>query len=147
MFRIGSHLQQRLRANLEQELEQHLLVLPDERNSCVGQAEDQVVVVDRQQLLLAGGQPFVTGVGLTLGTVTVTTGVVRDGLMAAVITLVAVSTERGRAAALDGPQHLYLVPGEESRIPVHESTAGLADDISHLPGWPAHGGSFSRGWL
>jgi hypothetical protein len=36
--------------------------------------------------------------------------VVRDGLMSAAVTLVPVSAERGRAAALDGSEHFQLWP-------------------------------------
>src|SRR5471030_1405799 len=65
--------------------------------------------------------------------------VVRDGLMAAAFTLVAVSTECGRAAALDGSEHFQLCPREELPTAIQESIAGPADDVSHLPGWPLHG--------
>ena len=66
-------------------------------------------------------------------------GVVRDGLMAAAVTLVPVSAERGRAAALDGSEHFQLWPGEELTATIQESVASLADDVGHLPGWPFHG--------
>src|SRR5215467_7089754 len=80
-------------AGVEQELEENFLVLPDQWNQRVGHAEDEVVIVSRQQLLLAGRQPLVASVGLALRTMTIAAGVVRDGLMAAAFTLVAVSTE------------------------------------------------------
>src|SRR5271166_4908961 len=67
VFRIGGDFQQRRSAGVEQELKEHFLVLPDERNQRVWHAEDQVVIVGRQQLLLASGQPLVTSVGLALG--------------------------------------------------------------------------------
>ena len=107
-------------------------------NAC-GHAEDQVVIVGRQQLLLAGGQPFVTSVGLTLWAVAIAARVVRDGLMAAALTLVAVSAECGRAAALDGSEHLQVWPREELSTAIQESIAGPTDNVSHLPGWPLHG--------
>ena len=59
--------------------------------------------------------------------------------MAAAITLVAVSAERGRAAAFDSVEHLNLWPGQGRSITIDESPSGFADDISHLPGWPFHG--------
>src|SRR6202158_955326 len=83
VFRIGGDFQQCRSAGVEQELEEHFLVLPDERNQRMWHAEDQVVVVGRQQLLLAGGSPLVTSVGLTLWAVAIAARVVRDGLMAA----------------------------------------------------------------
>ena len=105
---IGRDLDQRCGAGFEQELEENSLVLPDEWNQRVGHAEDEVVIVNRQQLLLAGCQPLVTSVGLALRAMTIAARVVRDGLMAAAVTLVPVSAERGRAAALDGSEHFQL---------------------------------------
>src|SRR5215831_10116876 len=93
VFGIGSDLDQGFGAGVEQELEENSLVLPDEWNQRVGHTEDEVVIVSRQQLLLAGFQPLVASVGLTLRAVAIAAGVVRDGLMAATFTLVAVSTE------------------------------------------------------
>ena len=135
---IGRDLDQRCGAGFEQELEENSLVLPDEWNQRVGHAEDEVVIVNRQQLLLAGCQPLVTSVGLALRAMTIAARVVRDGLMAAPITLVPVSAERGRAAALDGSKHFQLWPRKELLTAIQESIAGLADDVSHLPGWPFH---------
>ena len=59
--------------------------------------------------------------------------------MAAAFTLVAVSAECGRAAALDGSKHFQLWPRKELPTAIQESIAGPADDVSHLPGWPFHG--------
>ena len=110
VFGIGRDLDQRCGTGFEQELEENSLVLPDEWNQRVGHAEDEVVIVNRQQLLLAGCQPLVTSVGLALRAMTIAARVVRDGLMAAAVTLVPVSAERGRAAALDGSEHFQLWP-------------------------------------
>src|SRR5436853_428660 len=76
VFRIGGNFQQRCGAGLEQELEENLLVLPDERDQRVWHAEDQVVIIDRQQLLLASAQPLVTSVGLALRAVAIAAGVI-----------------------------------------------------------------------
>jgi hypothetical protein len=58
--------------------------------------------------------------------------------MAATVTLIAVSAKSRRPASFDGGEYLYLWPGEAFPKAKHESPAGLADDISHLPGWPFH---------
>ena len=68
VFRSGGDFQQGRCAGVEQELEEHFLVLPDEGNQRMWHAEDQVVIVGRKQLLPAGGQPLVTSVGLALTT-------------------------------------------------------------------------------
>ena len=112
---IGGDFQQRGGAGLEQESEQELLVLPDQRHQRMRHAEDQVVVADRQQFLLPGAQPLLACVGLALRTVAVSAGVVRDGLMPAANALIAMAAERGRAAALDGPEHFELWPGQRTR--------------------------------
>jgi hypothetical protein len=74
VFRIGGDFQQCCGTGVEQELEQDFLVLPDERNQRVWHAEDQVVIVDRLQLLLACGQPLVTSVGLALWAMAIAAG-------------------------------------------------------------------------
>jgi hypothetical protein len=139
VFRIGGHLQQCFGAGLEQKLEENLLVLPYEWGQCVGHAEDQVVIAGRQEFLLAGCQPFVASVGLTLWAVAVAARVIRDGLMAAAFTLVAMSAKCGRAAALDGSEHFQLWPRKKPSTAIQESTAGPTDDVGHLPRWPVHG--------
>ncbi len=65
--------------------------------------------------------------------------------MSATFTLVAVSTHRGCPAAFDRVEHLHLRPGEEFLKMINESSTGLADDISHLPGWPFHRWALSEG--
>ena len=110
VFRIDGDLQQGCGAGVEQKLEEHFLVLPDERNQRVWHAEDQVVIVGRQQLLLADGQPLVTSIGLALWAMAIAARVIGDGLMAASFALVAVSAECGRAATLDGSKHFQLWP-------------------------------------
>ena len=66
MLRVGGNLQKCLGTRLEQQLEQGFLVLPDEGNQRMRHAEHQVVVVYGQQVLLASGQPLITGVGLAV---------------------------------------------------------------------------------
>jgi len=75
-------------------------------------AEDQVVVVHRQQFLLPGTQPFLPCVGLTLGAMAISAGVVRDGLMPATNALIAMAAECGCTASLDCPEHFELCPSQ-----------------------------------
>src|SRR3974377_877563 len=114
------------------------LVLPDQRDQRVRHAEDQVKVASRQQFPSPGAQPLLPGVSLALRTVPVSAGVVRDGLMPAANTLIAMPTECGRAAALDCAKHFELGPGERIAIAIEELVSCPADDIGHLPGWPCH---------
>ncbi len=55
VFRVGGNLEKRFGTGLEQQREEHFLVLPDERNKAVRHAEHQVIVVHWQQFLLPGG--------------------------------------------------------------------------------------------
>jgi hypothetical protein len=65
-------------------------------------------------------------------------GVIRDGLMPAPNALIAVSTERGCAAALDSPKDFDLRPGQGIAIAFNEFVSRPADDIGHLKGWLCH---------
>src|ERR1019366_8709985 len=97
----------------------------------------------RQQLPLTGGQPPVAGVRLALRAMAITARVEKGGLMAAAVTLIAMSAERGCTAAFDGPQHFHLWPGQRVPVAIDESTARSAHNVSHLEGWPLHPCPFS----
>ncbi len=100
--------------------------------------EDHVYVAGRQEFLSARLQPSVAGLGLTLGTVPISAGVVRDGAIPAAGTLIAVPAERGRAATLDGRQDLAVLGGQLGAAAFDESLPRHADEIGHLQGWPVH---------
>src|SRR5665213_4107187 len=74
MLRVGGNLKQCGRTGLEQESKEDLLVLPDQRDQSMWNAEDQVIVADRQQFALTGAKPLLSGIGLTLGAVTIAAG-------------------------------------------------------------------------
>lgn len=63
--------------------------------------------------------------------------------MIAAIALVAVSTQCSGPASFDRRENFHLWPGETFPEAEDELPAGLADDISHLPGWPLHGTAVS----
>ncbi len=90
------------------------------------------------ELLLARAKPLIPGVGLTLRTMPVPTRVIRDGLMPAAVALIAMTTERGRAAARDGVEDLNLWIGQGSSIAIQKSIAAPLNDIGHLPRWTCH---------
>src|SRR5688500_9648232 len=105
MLGVGSNLQQRGRTGFEKQLEENLLVLPDEWDQRVWDAEDQVVVIHRQQFLLASSQPLVPSVGLALRAMAIPAGVVRDGLITTAIALVTVSTQCRGPASFNRVEH------------------------------------------
>ena len=111
MLRISTDLEQRGRTGFEQQGKQLPLVLPHQWHKCMWDAEDEMIVADRQQLLLPLGQPLIACARLALGAVPVAAGVIRDGLMSAAHARIAMTTERSGTAASDGIEHLALRPG------------------------------------
>src|SRR5664280_2132731 len=107
------------------------------------QGEYHVEVGDAEEFFLSCGEPALTSLCLALGTVPVPAGVIRDGLMTALRTLIDVAAQRGGAAASDRPQHTQLLviqPG----VLIDESVTLLAECIGNLHARPAHSvlGSF-----
>ena len=68
MLRIGGNFQQSSGTGAEQEVVDDFLVLQGQPRQLMGDRKDDVYVVDRQQFLIACGEPLVASVGLALGT-------------------------------------------------------------------------------
>src|SRR5579871_1496966 len=101
-------------------------------------SEDDVEVGDRQKLSGSRLEPLGTRVPLALRTVPVAARVVRDGLMSAADTLVAMSAQSRSAAAHDRIEHLAMRPGKMRSVLFPETVACNADDVGHLEGGVAH---------
>jgi hypothetical protein len=112
MFGIGGDFEQRGGTGFKQQREEGSFVLPHQRDQAVRHAEDEVVISDRKKFLLSCSQPFITSIGLALRTMTVPAGVVRDGLMTAAVTLIAMTAQGRCTTACNGVHHLDLWPGE-----------------------------------
>jgi hypothetical protein len=78
MLGIGCDGEHGLGRGLEQEIVDHCFVLISNVGDGSRQREHHVEIWHRQQLRLALGQPFLSGGGLTFGTVPVTAGVIGD---------------------------------------------------------------------
>ena len=91
MLRIGRDIEQRGSTGLKEQGKQLSLVLPYQRHKLMWDAEDEMIVVDRQQFLLPIPKPLVARSGLTLGAVPVAAGVIRDGLVPAVYARIAMT--------------------------------------------------------
>ena len=103
------------------------------------QGENDVEVRNAEEFFLSCGEPALASLCLALGTVPVSAGVVRDGLITALRTLIDVAAQRSGAAASDRPQHTQLLivqPG----VLFDEAITLLAEDIGHLHGRPVHFG-------
>src|SRR5262245_34354813 len=102
-------------------------------------AEDQMVVVHRQQFSLPRRQPLVTRTGLAFWTVAISAGVVRDGLVSTARTLIAMAAERCRPASQDGIEYLLLWPDQRLPMTAGYAGVGFADDIGELKPRSCHG--------
>ena len=102
------------------------------------QREHYVDVRHIQQFLFTVREPSVTSVGLAFSAMAVPTRVVGDGLLAAAGALIHMAAERGRAAALDSPQHPKMLPGQSGSILLDKTSARCANDVGHLEGWRVH---------
>src|SRR5262249_1885031 len=99
MMGIAGDLEQGLGTGVKQQAVDHALVLQGERRQVPRQGEDSMHVAGRQQFAFPRLKPVQAGVALALGTVTITTRVVRDGGMSTLGALIAMPTERGGPTA------------------------------------------------
>jgi hypothetical protein len=135
-LRIGGNLRQGLSAGLKQQVIDGSVVLQRQRGQFLRQGEDHVKIADAEQFVRARGEPAVAGVGLALGAVPVATGEKGDGTMTASGALIEMAAQRCRAAVLDGPEHLELLPAQMGLVSPDEAVARGTDDVGHLQGGP-----------
>jgi hypothetical protein len=93
----------------------------------VGQGEDDVVVLDRQQVLLLSFEPTELLTALALGAMPVPAGVVGKLAVIAAVALVDM-TAKGRGAAVEDGSHHACLPTVETRRWI----AALAEDVGQL---------------
>ena len=103
------------------------------------QGEYDVEVRDAEEFFLSCGEPALASLCLALWAVPVPAGVIRDGLMIALRTLIDVAAQRGGAAASDCPQHTQLLVVQPG-ILFNEAITLLAEYVGHLHGRPVHFG-------
>ena len=103
------------------------------------QGEYDVEVGDAEEFFLSCGEPALASLCLALWTVPVPAGVIRDGLMTALRTVIDVAAQRGRSAASDRAQHTQLLVTQPG-ILFDEAITLLAEYIGHLHGRPVHFG-------
>ena len=60
--------------------------------------------------------------------------------MAALVALIDVAAEKGRAAILDGMKNAALIGIQQMAVFFNELVSMSADHIGHLVGWPLHHG-------
>ena len=110
MLGVSSDLDQRLGADAEQQTIHHFLVLQGQWSQFVRESENDMGIARGQQFGTARLKPAVARVTLTPWAMPIPALLIGDGLMTAARTLVDMATQRRRAAAQDGRQHLNMQP-------------------------------------
>ena len=98
----------------------------------VRQGKDDMEVADREQFVLASGEPTVTGCDLTLWAMPIATGVEDDGAMATTGTLMEMSTQDRGTAVSDGAEHFLVRPVNPAAVVGDEAFALRPYDVGHL---------------
>ncbi len=140
MLGIGGDGEHGLGAGLEQQVIDHSLVLIGDIGDRRRQGEDQVEVGHGQQLGFALGEPVPGRRTLALGAMAVAAGVVGDPRMGTVLAGQHVTTERRRAAALDGGHDLELAEAQVAGVGPAEGRAEVAEDVLNLHACARHRG-------
>ncbi len=108
-FGVGRNLEHGISAGAEKQVIQNPGVTLTQRVQLVWQSEYDVEVWNFEEFLLSRGEPALASLCLTLRTVPVSAGIIRDGLMTALGALIDVTAKRRRAAASDCPEHAQLL--------------------------------------
>ena len=137
-FGIGRNAEQRFRYRAEQNAVDLARILQCQATDLLWQRKYNVEILDRQQLLLAAGEPAGTLGVLTLRAMPVAAGVVADAEMRALAALLDMAAEGGGAADLDGAHDAQLL----TRQPMRGAIGGavLSKNVSQFENWPGHGG-------
>ena len=114
----------------EQQAVDPLGVVARQGDQVMRQGEDDVEVLDRQQLKLAGVDPGRSLTPAALGAVAVATAVVADLGVSAMVAFIDVATECRGPAFLDVRHGLVLLGGEDVRLPIVVAIG--AEDIGDL---------------
>jgi len=105
------------------------LVGKEDRTQRFGDCKDKVEVGDGEQIALTGGQPLLTTMTETLRTVPVATGLVRDVLMAATITLMEIAAQGAGSTKGQITQDFSLL--QRSGMSALVSVPVSAKDLGH----------------
>src|SRR5258705_12080678 len=97
-----------------------------------------MIVRHRQQIGFARRQPVLCRRALALRAVPVAAGGVRDLAVRALLAARDMAAERGRAATLDGRNHLHLTQAAMAGIGPAPCRALVAEDVRDLQRWTRH---------
>ena len=122
----------------EEDVEQGALVLQGDGGDLLGEREDQVEVLAREQLVTALLEPRFAGGPLALGAVAVAARAVAETAVAAAVALLDLAAEGGGAAELDGGQDAPLQGGQGHGEAGLEGLAVAAEDVRDFERRAAH---------
>jgi hypothetical protein len=131
---VCSDGQQYLCGHVEQQAVDHGLVLVRDVGDGRRQREDDVVILHRQQIGLAGVEPALGRTALALRAVPVTAGVVGHLVHAATTATQDMATQRRAAALLDGRHHLELTQAQVAALRGAPAGPVRAEDVGDLQG-------------
>ena len=130
---ITSDFKQGLSARVKEQVVDEPFVLQRERGQFPRQSEHGVDIASGQQFLFARLEPASARVALASRAMPVAARVVGDpGRMSAAGAAIAMPTERSRAAACDGQQHLLVLPVDPPAAVFHKCLSSAANDVGHL---------------
>jgi hypothetical protein len=123
VFGIGCDLQQGFRTGSEQQVVEQTRVIQGQHIEFMRHSEYNMEVAGGQEFSLAGCQPALARLRLTLGAMPISARVVRDDLMSAAQACIPVTTQCCGAAALNGAKRFELLKVKAGSIPVQEAIA------------------------
>ena len=139
VFRIASDFEKCFGTGAKQQIIDDFLVLQSQWSKLRRKCEDHMDVARGEKFSLTCGDPAFPSRGLTLRTVPISAGVVRDGgAMPAAGALIEMTAECSGATPCNGQQHFDMFPAEPLAVSFEESSSRPADEIGHLQEWPVH---------
>src|ERR1035437_8605772 len=136
---IAGDLKQGLGAGVKEQVVDRPLVLQCERGRFPRQGEDGVHIASGQQFPFTRLEPAQARVALASRAMPVSARVVRDGSrMSAAGTAIAMSAQRGGAAARNGRQHFLVLPVDPLATVFKKCLSSTANNVGHLQQGPAH---------
>ena len=135
---VGGDLAQGAGGGPEEDVEEGALVLQGDGGELLGEREDQVEVLAREQLVTALLEPRFAGGPLALGAVAVAARAVAEAAVAAAVALLDLAAEGGGAAELDGGQDTPLHGGQGHGEAGLEGLAVAAEDVRDFERRTAH---------
>jgi hypothetical protein len=130
MFRVICELGKGLGDRTEKKIVKDLAVHGDQGIKFRGEGEDHMEILNGQEILAAGLDPFFFPQGLAFGAMAIPAGVIRYFHMTAMVALIPMATKGSGSAYLDGAHNSQLIAGQPMGFSI--SRAVLTENIRNL---------------